>query len=175
MTLKSVRFWSLAMVFFFAKEATMLDGFAVTPRYVLRDGSHPSGPSVMQTEGQAEANVIFGFSDKPQYDAFLQQSLIALTPYPLVKGFLQNQVDLAAAALGLMAFQLVVLDAGGPQQSILRAATMKAIREAFDHKQDSVEVTHELTFDAKTGLYRIEMLAALSNHDVTDFAAKEPQ
>ena len=110
----------------------MLDGFAVTPRYVLRDGNHPSGPSVMQTEGQAEANVIFGFSDKPQYDAFLQKSLIALTPYPLVKGFLQNQVDLASASLDLDAIQLIVLDAGDPQQSILRAATMKAIRDAFD-------------------------------------------
>lgn len=129
----------------------MLDCFAVTPRYVLRDGLHPTGPSVMQTTSQAQVTAIFGFSDKPQYDAFLHQSSIALTPYPLVKGFLQNQVDLDTEVL-----RLVVLDANGPKQSILYAATMQSIFESLDRKPDSVEVTHELILDETSGFYQVQ-------------------
>ncbi len=66
----------------------MENSYAKTPRYVLRDGSHPTGPSIVQTSPDAQATVIFGFSEKPEYDVFLKASTVALTPYPLVKRFL---------------------------------------------------------------------------------------
>ena len=69
----------------------MADGFAKTPCYVLKEGSHPTGTPTSQASRDDHAIVVFGCSDKPEYDVFLSTSPLALTPYPLVKGFLKNQ------------------------------------------------------------------------------------
>ena len=131
----------------------MMDGFSRTPRYVLMHDRIPAGPSVMQTS-EVEVIAVFGFSSKPLYDAFLSHSPMALTPYPLVKGYLQRQVDLGTAVM-----QLVVLDANGPQQLNLPAATARAIVESLDLKRDEVEVSHELIFDDSSGCYQAHSLA----------------
>ncbi len=129
----------------------MLDGFAATPRYVLRDGFCPTGPAVMQTSSLFEPTAFYGFSDKPQYDIYLRQGPLGLTPYPLVKGFLQGQIALDPSVL-----RLIVLDASDSKQRILPAATMQSILESIDRQLDVMEVTHELIRDESSGRYRVE-------------------
>ncbi|QDT04909.1 hypothetical protein K227x_33060 [Rubripirellula lacrimiformis] len=129
----------------------MVDGFAKAPRYVLKDGSRPTCPSVLQASSDSVATVVFGFSDKPEYDAFQAASSIALTPYPLVKGYLQNQIELDTAALNL-----VVVDATAAGQPILNAATFESVLESFQLNSDTVAISHRLVFDESASGYRIE-------------------
>lgn len=129
----------------------MVDGFAKTPRYVLRDDSHPTGPSILQASSGDRTTVIFGFSDKPEYDVFLKASPLALTPYPLVKGFLENQI-----ALEIDSLKLIVLDATSSQQRILQAATFQSALESFQLDSDRLVVSHQLVLDDTSAAYRIQ-------------------
>jgi len=131
----------------------MVHGFARTPRYVLRDGSHPTFPIVLQASSAAETIAIFGFSDKPEYDTFVSAAPQALTPYPLVKGYLQNQI-----ALDVDSLRLTVLDAAGPQQETLDAATFEDVLEAFQRNSESVRITHQLIRDAAAQGYRVQAI-----------------
>ena len=132
----------------------MVDGFAKTPRYVLKDGSHPTSPLVSQASTDAHATVIFGFSDKPEYDAFLSTSKLELTPYPLVKRFLKFQCDLEDNSL-----KLVVLDAVSAEQACFYAATFESALESLEHNSASVRVSHRLIREETSSDYRIEALA----------------
>jgi len=131
----------------------MVHGFAKTPRYVLKDGSRITRPIVSPSSSDAKHTVIFAFSDKPEYDTFLRASLDALTPYPLVKGYLRNQLILDDEWL-----HLLVLDASGPQQEVLDATTFKDVLEAFQTDSNSVNVTYQLILDVASKGYRIEKL-----------------
>ncbi|TWU44846.1 hypothetical protein Q31b_00160 [Novipirellula aureliae] len=132
----------------------MVHGFAKTPRYVLKDGLHPASPIVLLAATDAELTVVFGFSDKPEYDTFLNARSQALTPYPLVRGYLQNQIDLDVDLL-----RLIVLDASDPEQEVLDAATFENVLAAFQTDSDSVSVTHQLIRDAASQGYRIQEIA----------------
>ncbi|MDA8745790.1 hypothetical protein N9N28_14250 [Rubripirellula amarantea] len=135
----------------------MVDGYAKTPRYVLKEGSYPSCPSVLQTSSDNHAVVIYGFSDKPEYDAFLSGSSLALTPYPLVKGFLKNQINLDSGSL-----KLVVLDAGYSAEQCLYAATFQSVLKSFQSDLECVTVSHRLVLEASAPLYRIEVFSFFS-------------
>ena len=91
---------------------------------------------------------IYGFSEKELYDKFSQLSGRTLTPYPLVKGYLQNQVDSAGNCL-----KLVVVDATGFDEPLLDATTMEAALEAQENKASRVALKYRLTFDQKTNDY----------------------
>lgn len=144
----------------------MVDGFAKTPRYVLKNGSRPLGPTIQPTPSvalssspsRATSNVppkcLFGFSGKPTYDAFLSKSTLALTPYPLVHGFLRNEA--AEHSEGL---NLVVLDAESPSQSQFLAATVQAVWDATQADSPQVVASHELMLDATSGEYRCQSRA----------------
>ncbi len=124
------------------------------PRYVLRSGPGLAGPDVMSaSEGESKAISIFGFSGKPQYDAFLGHSVGLLTPYPLVKRYLQDQLDLSGDAL-----KLVVLDATDPAQSIMYAATMQSVIEAMGANLKSMNATHQMTKDEAGSSFRCVLL-----------------
>ncbi|MGB7346464.1 MAG: hypothetical protein WBD20_19750 [Pirellulaceae bacterium] len=129
----------------------MVDGFAKTPRYVLKEGSHPTGPSVSQASSDDHAVVIYGFSDKPEYDLFLSASSLALTPYPLVKGFLKNQIELDFSSL-----KLVVLDACSSAEQCLFAATFQSVLSSFRLDLDTVAVSYRLVLKESSSDYRIE-------------------
>ncbi|WP_417731954.1 hypothetical protein [Rosistilla oblonga] len=150
---------SFAVVCSFAKEATMMDCAAAIPRYVLRKGLHPLGPSVKQIPGQPAVSAIFAFSSKPQYDAFLRADTSSLTPYPLVKGFLQNQDDLEE-------LHLVVIDANSPNQSVIYAATVQAVLESLEQTRASILPTHHLIRDEKSDAYRVQSPEMVCSHSV---------
>lgn len=133
----------------------MVDGFSNTPRYVLKDGSRPFCPSVSQTSSDDKVTVVFGFSDKPQYDAFMSHCSVALTPYPLVKGYLKNQID-ADSNADSHGLKLIVLDAVGPTTAVHYAATMQDVLESFDGKQDSVAVSYRLVLDEASESFQLE-------------------
>ena len=128
----------------------MVDGFAKTSRYVLNEGSYPSCPSVLQAP-DGHATVIYGFSGKQAYNVFLSASSFALMPYPLVKGFLKNQIELDSGTL-----KLVVLDAVSAAEPCLYAATFQSVLESQELGSGCVSISHRLVLDEPSSLYRIE-------------------
>ena len=131
----------------------MVEGFSKTPRYVLKDGSHPTSPVVEVASAETEPTVIYGFSGKASYDLFWKAQSASLTPFPLVRLFLQNQIDQGGDSLSL-----VVLDATCPQQEILSAATFQAVAEAFRQNSDTVLASHRLIRSGDSTGYRVEAL-----------------
>jgi len=132
----------------------MVDGFTKSPRYVLRDGAHPTGPLISQSSSDVRTTAIFGFSDKPEYDVFWNASPLALKPYPLVKGYLQNQIAEVDDWL-----KLIVLDAITAQQPILHAATLQAVLESMQLDAEFVTVSHRLILDDSSPAYRVQIFA----------------
>ncbi len=137
------------------KANTMIAVVAGTPYYVLMDGKQRIGPKIIPLVSGIECFPIYGFSDKGLYDKFCTSSHLALTPYPLVKGYLQRQTEMPGKGL-----QLVVVDAVGSGEHLLYAATMEAVLEAQENRTTHVTVTHQLTFDQEADAYRVEEASA---------------
>jgi hypothetical protein len=127
--------------------STAIDG---TPYYVLMEGNRRIGPEVVQSDATTECSTIYGFSDKGPYDKFCSNSQQELTPYPLVKVYLREQAGAAGGGL-----KLVVLDAAGPREPCLRAATMKAVLEAQENRTTQVIAAYRLLFDQVADAYRL--------------------
>ena len=124
---------------------------ASTPNYVLIDGTLRIGPEVVPLDAGLECSAIYGFSDKGPYDRFCANSQLALKPYPLVKGHLRNQIDAPGDSL-----KLVVIDAAGPSEPYLHAATFKAVLEAQETHAAHVTAAYRLTFDKEVNAYRVD-------------------
>jgi hypothetical protein len=50
----------------------------------------------------------------------------------------------------------VVLDAAGPRDPFLQAATMEAVLEAQENRTTHVNAAYRLMFDQKANAYRVE-------------------
>jgi len=152
------------------KELIMAEVSSKTPRYVLRHGLQVACPSFSKSRsGMSEADVadlvtdsvIFGFTDKPQYDAFLKGDTKHLTPYPLVKRFLIDQIDKVDHRVGS---KLLVLDAEAPSQKVMQATTFEAVLKSLQDGLQSVPITHRLVrdeVDDSSCQYRIERSIAI--------------
>ena len=130
---------------------SMIAAVAGTPHYVLLDGNRRIGPKVVQSHAKIECSPIYGFSDKGPYDKFCSNSQQELTPYPLVKVYLREQAGAPGDGL-----KLVVLDAAGPREPYLHAATMEAVLEAQENRTTHVTVAYRLIFDQEADAYRVE-------------------
>jgi len=124
---------------------------AGTPYYVLLDGNRRIGPRIVPLNSGIECLVVFGFSDKGPYDKFCMKSQLALTPYPLVKDYLRNPVGASGESL-----KLVVVDAPGPGEPCLYAATMEAVLEAQEKRTSLVKAGYRLMLDLQAEAYRVE-------------------
>jgi hypothetical protein len=122
-----------------------------TPYYVLMDGNRRIGPHIVPLDVGIECSSIYGFSDKDPYDRYCLHSQVALTPYPLVKGYLRNQTSAPVDGL-----KLVVVDAAGPREPYLHAATMEAVLEAHENRMSHVTAAYRLVFDQQAEAYRVE-------------------
>ena len=122
-----------------------------TPYYVLMDGNRRIGPNVVQLRAGIECSPIYGFSDKGSYDKFCTNSQQALKPYPLVTGYLRNQIDAPDDSL-----KLVVLDAAGPSEAYLHAATMEVVLEAHESPTIRLNAGYRLMLDEEDDAYRVE-------------------
>lgn len=121
-----------------------------TPNYVLIDGNLRIGPKVLTLDSGRGCSAIYGFSDKGPYDGFCANSRLALKPYPLVKGYLRNQIEAPGDSL-----KLVVIDAAGPGEPCLHAVTLKAVLEAQETHAAHVTSAYRLTFDEEANAYRV--------------------
>ena len=124
---------------------------ANTPCYVLLDGKQRLVPKLIAPDSGPRCVAIYGFSDKQPYDLFIANSKLALTPYPLVKGYLKNQI-----AENSDVIHLVVLDATGLQETPLNAATMDSVLQAQEQNANQVSVSFRLTLDGDAKAYRVE-------------------
>ena len=124
---------------------------ASTPNYVLIDGNLRIGPKVLPLDAGMGCSAIYGFSDKGPYDRFCANSQLALKPYPLVKGYLRNQMEAPGDSL-----KLVVIDAAGPSEPYLHAATIEAVLEAQESRAAHVTAAYRLTFDEEANAYRVD-------------------
>lgn len=105
--------------------------------------------------------VIYGFTQKTHYDTYLKNcSHGELLPYPLIKGYMQGQID-----AGVDAFRLVAIDCASPTQTQICAVTMQSIIRALELKHDSIEVSYTLTRDADSHLYHVDAGVASAMHD----------
>ena len=82
---------------------------------------------------------------------FRTNSEMALTPFPLVKVYLRTLIETGSENL-----HLVILDAAGPNDVTVRAATMEAVLEAQISQASSILAEYSLTFDIKTKGYRVD-------------------
>ncbi|MCU0962515.1 MAG: cyclic beta 1-2 glucan synthetase [Pirellulaceae bacterium] len=124
---------------------------AGTPKYVLMEGNRRIGPMVLQSDVGVSCAPIFGFSAADAYARFRLNCEQALTPYPLVKVYLRMQAGDAGDA-----HKLIVVDAPGPREPRLHAATMAAVLEAHEQGAAQVTATYELVFDQEAGAYRVQ-------------------
>lgn len=105
-----------------------------TPRYVLLDGDKPLVTSLVSTEGQSTEKAVFGFSDKPQYDAFRANSNLAYKPYPLVKGYLRGQIDLKQEGVAWVA-----MDATSPDDANFHACSISQVLATFETDSKTID------------------------------------
>lgn len=127
------------------------------PRFVLFDERRRIGPPMLPSASGLEYCVWYGFSDQAMYERFRQNSPRALTPYPLVQTFLRAE---AAKAQG--SDSLLAIDALGPDDLSLRAATTAAVLAAHEQKAARVVTACELVRAAGSTAYRIEAGVAAS-------------
>ena len=128
---------------------------ANTPCDVLLDGNQRLGPKLMAHPGGLEYKAIYGFSSKKSYDLFCANSDQPFIPYPLVKGYLKNQIADSGDTV-----QLVVIDAAGPLETHVNAATMNSVLEAVEQKANQVTLSFRLTLDRESQAYCVEKALA---------------
>ena len=128
--------------------------FATTPKYVLRSENQPFSSTLNSGDSKTSCNCVYGFSEKSIFDTFNKNTEQTLVPYPLVIGYLVNQIAEAKSAgktgvdIGLM-----ILDATAPTQATVSTATLVSILAAQEAKEKEVAIESKLVFDSKTGGY----------------------
>ena len=127
-----------------------------TPRYILKSGNQPICPTIKLDDPDTQCVCVYGFSDKLIYDKFIKNAGQALTPYPLVAGYLSNRIEEARSATTHGDhLNLVILDATDSAQSVLPAATMATVLHAVQEKSKQVSIEYELVYDSETTCYRL--------------------
>ena len=125
-----------------------------TPKYVLKSGNQPIALTINSDDPTASCVCVYGFSDKLIFDAYKKNDKQPLIPYPLVKGYLANQIATAESAGKKGADTgLVILDATGPTQPTVFAATMAAVLNAQEENTKQVPIEFELIFNSETDCY----------------------
>lgn len=121
-----------------------------TPGYVLLNEKTRLAPTVQPLQSGRKCIGLYGFSDKTPYDVFRASSKLSLTPFPLVKGYLQTLIESVADDL-----HLVIVDACTPNESQVFAATMEAVLHAQKSQLNQVAAEYTLTFDEESNSYQV--------------------
>lgn len=123
---------------------------AQTPHFVLLDDGHRIGPTVEPSLQENDCVPIYGFSGANAYGRFRNECAQALVPYPLVKTYLRSRLGAGGEHP-----RLVIIDAAGPRESSLHAATIEAVLKAQEDKAIHVAAAYDLQFDSEAGFYRV--------------------
>ncbi len=122
-----------------------------TPNYVLLNGKTRISPTVLPMRSGRACKALYGFSDKAPYETFRASSETPLTPFPLVKVYLRTLIETGPDDL-----HLVILDATGPDDATLHAATTESILESHLNQATAVNAEYVLTFDSQANGYRVQ-------------------
>ena len=122
--------------------------FVTMPRFVLFRGKDRIRPAITEMNWGTACVAFYAFSNKTCYDAFSVDSPTPLTPYPLVKRFLEEQI-----AESIDAIHLVIVDADSPTATQLNAVTMTSVLDAQENQASEVQVSYRLTFDPRNDTY----------------------
>ncbi len=114
----------------------MIDNLAPLPLYVLLEENAPIRVQLVALDAKESPQTIYAFSDKKQYDAFTAATTRDLRPYPLVKGYLRNQLTTIDDGV-----RFVAIDAPAPNLEQLNVASIESVIDAFEKKSGQV-VTH---------------------------------
>ncbi len=144
-----------------------------TPRYLLKSGNQAIFPTINFENPDTNCVCVYGFSDKPIYDKFIEHAGQLLTPYPLVKGYLTNQIAEVSSDGGRAHLAIVILDAAGPKDPILSAASMATVLLAEQEKTKQVQTEFRLAFDLKMNAYHFDkddtqLLQTMPNYIVSN-------
>jgi hypothetical protein len=142
---------------------------AATSHYVLMEMNRRIGPKVEPFPAGSPCEAIYGFSDSVFYEAFRMNNPRELTPYPLVKSYLRKEVDESAHVL-----KLVILDAAGPDESYVQAATIEAVLEAHENGAAHVTAAYRLKFNQKDEVYQVGESSAESEFSLLANQATTP-
>jgi hypothetical protein len=126
-----------------------------TPRYVLLIDNEKMGPTVLSGDPDSRCVAIYGFSDKGPYDKFRENGDLSLKPYPLVKGYLRNQLSNDNGNES-ECLRLVVLDSSSPDERIVHAASMQAVLDSMMNQKPDVPVEYKLSLVKANGVYRLD-------------------
>jgi hypothetical protein len=125
-----------------------------TPCYVLLRDTEKIGPTILLNDPNARCVAIYGFSDKAQYDLFRENGDLSLRPYPLVKGYLKNQLS-DDNGKESNCLRLVVLDSNGPGEKFIHASSMQAVLDAIVNRKPNVFVDYHLSLVQANNVYRL--------------------
>lgn len=121
-----------------------------TPMYLLLKDKQPLGPSVVADPDGTKQRVVFGFSDKGPYDAFIANASEGLRPYPLVKGYLKGLLEIEATSK-----PAIVIDALSETASSFHAATVQSVIECMESNSSSIPITLRLDLVPNRAEYQI--------------------
>ncbi|MHB8899644.1 MAG: hypothetical protein ACYC6Y_12930 [Thermoguttaceae bacterium] len=127
-----------------------------TPYYVLMEGSQRLGPEVVPASTGTQCVAVYGFSDRSRFDKFCANCRLALVPYPLTRSYLQHRADTPGDGLNL-----VVVNADGPGEPCLHAATMEAVLQGQQDRTLHVTAAYDLTFESEVAAYRVTVNRSL--------------
>ncbi len=126
-----------------------------TPRYVLLIDTEKMGPTVLLGDPDSRCVAIYGFSDKGPYDEFRANGDLALRPYPLVEGYLRNQLSNDNGNES-ECLRLVVLDSSSPDERFVYAASMQAVLDSMTNQKPSVLAEYKLSLVQRNGVYQLD-------------------
>lgn len=122
------------------------------PRYVLlNEDESPDGPRCRDHAGEP-CTAVYGFSDRSSYEAFSAGVTELRRPYPLVGGDLKRMLQRSGV-------QLVVINAAGPTETNLVAATADAVLLAQTNPSEPVSTSYRLSLATGTAEYDVERLS----------------
>ena len=126
-----------------------------TPRYVLLIDTQKMGPTVFLDDPDSRCVAIYGFSDKGPYDEFRENGDLSLRPYPLVEGYLRNQLS-NDNGNETECLRLVVLDSSSPDERFVYAAGMQAVLDSMTNQKPDVAAEYQLSLVQRNGVYRLD-------------------
>ena len=121
-----------------------------TPKYVLHENRQPIGAKVSLGSTSGDCVAIYGFSDKPAFDAFIAGSQRDLRPYPLMKSYLKRRLDEEPGKT-----HLLIIDAADPEDAIAESATAEAVLLARQEERLHLPVDFHLAFSPTTRTYEL--------------------
>lgn len=129
----------------------MISNNVLTPHYFLLNNGVKMAPEVTQYHSERTIHAYYGFSSKPQYDLFSNNSNGVFQPYPLLARYLESCI----AEYDLQTIYLIAVDAGGLGDEELRAVTFKNLYDALRDNRESVEVSYRLVRHVSLNQYSL--------------------